>query len=135
MTSAQDTDLANEGRFARTALLAVLAGSWGAVVFKNVNDAALAAPFFVLTTLTIFSLALELRTQAHRRSPEGTASWKGTDTGIVVVLVGLAAVCSVAVVLRSFSPPEQSANLSFAALYVVLAGLFSWNRRATSNQA
>ena len=133
MTSAQDTDLANEGRFAWTALLAVLAGSWGSVVFKNVNDPVLAAPFFVLMTLTTFSLALEVRTQARRRSPDGTADWRGTDTGIVVVLVGLATVSSVGVALRSFSPPEQSAGLSFAALYVVLAGLFSWNRRAARN--
>ena len=135
MTSPQDTDLANEGRVGWTALFAVLAGSWGSVVFENVDDTVLAAPFFVLMTLTTFSLVLEIRTQARRRSPDGTAKWRGTDTGIVVVLVGLAAVSSVAVALRSFSPPEQSAGLSFAALYVVLAGLFVWTRRAASNQS
>ena len=134
MTPAQDPVLTSEGRFARTGLLAVLAAGWGSIVFKNVNDAILSAPFFVLTTLATAALAQEVRTQARRRGRDGEASWEGTDTAILVVLVGLALASSAPLAFRAFSPPEQSAGLAFAALYAVLAGLFSWNRRAELNR-
>jgi hypothetical protein len=119
-----------EGRFARTGLFAVLAGGWGSMVFKNVHDSVLAAPFFVLTTLATTALAYELFVQAHRRSEDDVSRWEHTDTAIVAVLIGLAAVSCVASALRSFTSPEQTAGVSFAALYVVMAGLFSWNRWA-----
>jgi len=130
-----ETDPTGDGRFARTAVLAVLAGSWGSVVFQNVNDALLAAPFFVLTTLATAALAHEVRTQGRRRGRDGAAGWQRTDTAMLVVLVGLTVVSSVPLAFRSFSPPEQSAGLAFAALYAVLAGLFAWDRRAALNQA
>ena len=134
MALAQDTDSTVQGRFARTAVLAILAGSWGSTVFKNVDDALLAAPFFVLTTLATAALAHEVLTQARRRSRAGAASWERTDTAIFVVLVGLTVLSSVPLAFRSFSPPEQSAGLGFAALYAVLAGIFAWNRRTALHQ-
>ena len=81
------------------------------------------------------ALALEVRTQARRRDPDGAARWEGTDTAIVVVLAGLAAVSAVVLVLRSFTPPEQSAAASFAALYALLAVLSAANRWATAKRA
>ena len=123
-----------EGRFGRSWLLATLAGGWGSMVFDNVNDAILAAPFFVLTTLATTVLAYELYTQADRRFEDGVTRWERTDTAIVVFLVGLAAVSCVAMVLRSFTPPERSAGASFAALYVVLAGFFAWRRRSAQSR-
>ena len=131
MFSALATGSTCEGRFARTGLLAVLAGSWGSVVFENANDAILAAPFFVLTILATATLADELHTQARRPSPDGARRWERTDTAIVVILVGLAAISAAGMALRPFTAPEQSAGASFAALYLVLAGFFGWKRRAT----
>ncbi len=129
--SAQGTVSTREGRFARSGVLAVLASAWGTVVFENVNDAVLAAPFFVMTTFTTAALIYELFTQARRRGREDADRWARTDTAIVVVLVGSAAVMTAAMALRSFTAPEQSAGTSFAALYVVLAGFFVRCRRTT----
>jgi protein-S-isoprenylcysteine O-methyltransferase Ste14 len=134
MTLVQAFDSTGEGRFARTAVLAVLAGNWGAIVFKNVDDALVVAPFFVLTTLTTAALAHEVLTQARRRSRDSAASWERTDTANLVVLVGLTVLSSAPLAFRSFSPPEQSAALGFAALYAVLAGIFAWTRRKALRQ-
>src|SRR5688572_633139 len=131
MTPTRNTESSVDGRFARTALLALVSSSLGSTVFENVDDALLSAPFFVLTTLATAALAHEVRTQARRRGADGAARWEGTDTAIVGVLIGLAVVGSVALAVRSFTAPEQSAGLGFAALFVVLAGLFGWNRRTT----
>ncbi|MGK5680235.1 hypothetical protein [Actinoplanes sp. URMC 104] len=128
MSALSTTASTREGRFGRSWLLALLAGGWGSMVFDNVNDPILAAPFFVLTTLATAALGYELYTQARRPSGEGVARWERSDTAIVTFLVGLAAVISVVMVLRPFTAPEQSARASFAVLYVVLASIFAWQR-------
>ena len=119
------------GRFARTALFAVLAGGWGQEVFGNIEDPVLAVPFFLASTLAVLALGHELHTQARRRSPVTANRWEGTDTAIVAVLVGLALATCVALASRSFTPSEQSIRASYAAMYVLLAGCFGLARRAT----
>ena len=121
-------------RFTPTLLLAVLAGSWGSMVFENATDPVVAAPFFVLTTLCTTALAHELHTQARRGRGDGQDRWERTDTAIVSILTGLAAVSAAGLALRSFTPPERSAGISFAALYVILAALFGRQRLKTPAQ-
>ena len=98
----------------------------------NMSDAVLAAPFFVLMTLAIAALVDELHVQARRRSADDAARRERTDTTIVALLLGLAAISIAGTGLRSSASPEQTAAASFAALYVVSAGLFTGQRRTTS---
>ena len=121
--------MARQGRFARTGMLCVWAFGWGSVVFKNLDDGVLAAPFFVLMTLATAALTFEVRSQAQRSSPDGPGRWRGTDAGIFVTLLGFAGVICISLALRPFTTAEQSVGACFATLFVVLAAYFGWARR------
>jgi hypothetical protein len=131
VSSVQRPLAARQGRFARTAMLCVWAFGWGSMVFKNLDDAVLAAPFFVLMTLATAALTVEVRGQARRPSSDGSGRWSGTDAGIFVALLGFAGVICGSLALRPFTAPEQSAGACFAMLFVALAAYFGWTRRKT----
>src|SRR3954454_14372043 len=44
MTTVRDSPVVRKGRFARTALFAVLAGGWGQTVFESIEDPVFAVP-------------------------------------------------------------------------------------------
>jgi hypothetical protein len=116
-------------------MMCVWAFGWGSMVFQNLDDAVLAAPFFVLMTLATSALTFEVRSQARRPPSDGSGPWSGTDAGIFVALLGFAGVICISLALRPFTAAEQSTGACFATLFVVLAAYFGWARRKTLAEA
>jgi hypothetical protein len=123
-----DDASARDGRVWRTAVLGFLAAGLGSNLFDDTADPLLTMPPFVLTMLMTGALIIELTDQARRRQVGGVSRWVGTDTGIVVVLIAYATLLCGAAALQHLPPPEETAAVGFAALYLVLAGSFSWVR-------
>ena len=116
-----------QGRFARTALLSLLAVLLGAVLFDDVDDAGSTAAFFVLVVLATSALTAELTMQAQR-GVSSTNGWSRSDTGIVVSLVVVAGLTLRAVAFGNKPATQQTAGICFVALYVLLVAYFGFVR-------
>ncbi|MBB4764178.1 hypothetical protein ACFQFC_08165 [Amorphoplanes digitatis] len=104
------------------------AGGWFTDLFGTGSDTWSAVPYLVLTTAAIAVLVWELTTQARRGA---AGRWTGTDTAIVAVLIGYAALLVAAMIFGHALRHEKTSGAAFASLYVVLAAYFGWLRRRT----
>jgi cobalamin synthase len=120
-----------QGRAARTALLGFLAAGLGSHLFEDASDPWATAPSFVLVTFGTAALAHELTTQAQREGSEGVNRWSHTDTANVAILLGYAALLSVAAGFQRLPWYEETSAVSFAVLFTIFAGYFAWVRRKT----
>jgi len=116
---------ASSGRASRTALLGLLTAGVGSDLFGDVADPWLTALPFVLVVLGTSALSSELTRQAQRGDPE----WARTDTAIMLILLGYAALLGVALAVSHMPGDERTAAACFAVLYVLFAGYFWWVRR------
>jgi tryptophan-rich sensory protein len=122
---------ARQGRAVRTALLGFFAAGVGTSVFEDAEDPFRTALPFVVMTLATGALCVELTNQACRSQSGKAPRWARTDTAILAILLGYAVLLSIAAALQYLPANEQTAAVSFAALYVVLAAYFARWRRKT----
>jgi cytochrome bd-type quinol oxidase subunit 2 len=123
--------VARQGRAVRTAFLGFVAAGIGTNVFEDAEDPFLIALPFVFMTLLTGALYLELTNQSGRTQRDTAPRWARTDSAIIAILLGYAVLLSIAAALQYLPANEQTAAVSFAALYVVLAAFFTRWRRKT----
>lgn len=120
-----------EGRVSRVVIFGLLAAGWGADLFENVSDPWLTVPSFLLMIAATLVLGRELTLQARRGAGNPATRWSGSDTAIVAVLGGYAALLVAAMIFGHPPQHERTSGVAFISLYVALGAYFSWLRRRT----
>jgi ABC-type dipeptide/oligopeptide/nickel transport system permease subunit len=131
VTSMVSGAVPTEGRVSRVVIFGLLAAGWGADLFEDVSDLWLTVPRFLLMIAATLVLGWELTSQARRGAGEPATCWVGSDTAIVCVLGGFAALL---VAAMSFAHPplhERTSGTAFIALFLALGGYYTWSRRRT----
>ena len=115
------------GRVSRAALQSILAVLLGGRLFDDVEDAWGTTILFVLVVLAISALTAELTSQAQRDGGSA-ARWTWTDTGVMVILGGLAGLLAAVSAFGNEASSTQTVATCFTALYLLLAGYFGFVR-------
>jgi hypothetical protein len=120
-----------EGRVSRVVIFGLLAAGWGADLFEDVSDPWLTVPRFLPMIAATLVLGWELTSQARRGAGDPATRWAGSDTAIVSVLGGYAALLVAAMIFGHPPQHQRTSGVAFIALYVALGAYFSWFRRRT----
>ncbi|GAA3342292.1 hypothetical protein GCM10020358_36730 [Amorphoplanes nipponensis] len=115
-------------RVSRVVVSGLLAAGWGADLFADVSDVWTTVVRFLLTTAGTAILVGELTAQAGRVAPGSTARWARSDTAIVAVLGGYAALLLAALIFGHPPGHQRTSGTAFIVLYVVLGGYYGWAR-------
>jgi hypothetical protein len=120
-----------EGRVSRVVIFGLLAAGWGADLFEDMFDLWSTAPRFLLMIVATLVLGRELTSQARRGAGDPATCWTGSDTAIVCVLSGYAALLAAAMIFGRPLPHQGTSGAAFIALYVAFGASFGWFRRRT----